>query len=109
MEISVSQKEFMMDHWLHCTVSPGQFTGEYVVEARDFRGEMFSLFVPEEFVDYTSEPTQGSGVRGFLHVERLEESGDLVLVRLPRAPLENGSTVTVKTSQVTQRSARELA
>lgn len=95
--------------WLRCKVNPGQFTGECVVSAADFRDSLFSLFVPEEYVESDSEPTEGRAVDGWVRVEVLDRRGELTLVRLPRLPLENGQTVTVHSKELTFRPARELA
>jgi hypothetical protein len=99
----------MKSHWLKCTISPGQFSGEFVVEAVDFRGNGFSLFVPEKFVEYDIEPSQIRSVDGWLRIEVLESRDDLVLIRLPRTPLENGPTATVQAGQLQYRMAREPA
>jgi hypothetical protein len=48
-------------------------------------------------------------VAGRLRVEPLAKDAHWVLVRLPRTPLENGATVTVLDSQLTQTPAKELA
>ena len=95
--------------WLRCKVSPGQFTGEYVVAAKDFRGDAFSLFVPDEYVHCQDQLPEADRVDGLVHVEVLERSGDLALVRLPRVALENGQTVTVASSELSRRPAREPA
>jgi hypothetical protein len=99
----------MKSHWLKCRVSPGQFSGEVVVEAEDFHRNGFSLFVPDSLVEYDAEPSEGQSVDGWLQVEVLGQQGGLTLIRLPRAPLENGPTVTVQASQLDCRFARELA
>ena len=51
-----------MDGWLHCVVSPGQFSGEHGVEVRTSAGEVF--FAAEEIElpagsqsDYNGEAT----------------------------------------------------
>ena len=98
-----------MDHWLQCNISLGQFTGEYVVEAKDFRGKPFSLFVPSEYIDCSDDPLANQTTTGWLRVEQLAEDGGLVLVRLPRTPLENGTTVTVAQGQIVRRAEKELA
>lgn len=95
----------MKSYWLKCTISPGQFSGEFVVEAKDFQGHGFSLFVPDSVVEYDDE----RGGRGWMQVDVMGTEGDLALVRLPRAPLENGPTVTVRTSELDFKPARELA
>jgi hypothetical protein len=99
----------MKSHWLKCRVSPGQFSGEFVVVAEDFRNTRFSLFVPDDLVECDASPIEQGGVDGWLHVETLVQQDDLVLIRLPRAPFENGPTVTVRHSQLEYRFATELA
>ncbi len=98
-----------MDYWLQCNVSRGQFAEEYVVELRDFQNKLCSLFVPSEYVEVESDPTPGDTCKGRLQVEHLERKGDLVLVRLPTTPLENGPTATVKVNQLKLRHAAEPA
>lgn len=95
--------------WLQCDVTPGQFTGEYVVTAQDFQGSTFSLFTPEKYVECDSEPIKGQSVRGWLQVRVLDKNDSLALVQLPRHPLENGQLVTVPLTQLNARPARELA
>jgi hypothetical protein len=99
----------MENHWLKCAISPGQFSGEYVVEAADFRGNHFSLFSPETFIECDAEPSEAGTVDGWLRVEKLAARDDLVLVRLPRTPLENGPTITVRANQLQYREVREPA
>jgi hypothetical protein len=96
-------------HWLKCRVSPGQFSGEYVVEAKDFRESGFSLFVPDDVVECDAEPREGESVDGLVQVEILDSSDDLALIKLPRTPLENGPTVTVRVGQLAHRTAKALA
>ncbi len=95
--------------WLQCDVTPGQFTGEYVVTAQDFQDSIFSLFVPEKYVECDSESIEGRSVRGWLKVELLDKNDSLALVQLPRLPLENGQTVTVSLEKLDFRPAREVA
>jgi hypothetical protein len=95
--------------WLRCKVSPGQFTGEYVVAAKDFRGQGFSFFVPDEYVQGQDQMSGDVPVDGLVQVAVLEQSSDLVLVRLPRVALQNGQTVTVRSSDLVRKPARELA
>ena len=95
--------------WLQCDVTPGQFTGEYVVTAQDFQGSIFSLFTPEKYVECDSEPIEGQSVRGWLQVRVLDKNDSLALVQLPRHPLENGQTVTVSLEKLAVRPAREPA
>ncbi len=86
-----------MDSWLRCTISPGQFSSEYAVSARDSAGKGFSLFVPKEYV--RPDPTaEGSGL---MQVDVWERRGDDVLVKLPAPLLARGSQfVTVPSSQL---------
>jgi hypothetical protein len=99
----------MKSHWLKCNVSCGQFSSEFVVQAQSFNGKGFSLFVPEELVEFEKEPTENGHVEGWLQVDIITEDNGLALIQLPRAPLENGSTVTVNASEVSFREAREPA
>ncbi len=99
----------MKSHWLKCKVSPGQFSEELVVESSDYKGGGFSLFVPDNLVEHDTDPRDESSVDGWLQVELLGQQGGLALIRLPRAPLENGPTVTVQMEQLNYRFARELA
>jgi hypothetical protein len=77
--------------WLSCSVSPGQFPGEYAVAGVQHNGKPFSLFAPQEAV---SAPPSGEGT-GLMHVEVVDRRGDLVLVRLPAQTFENGQYITV--------------
>ena len=95
--------------WLRCKVSPGQFTGEYAIVAKDFKGSTFSFFAPDAYVHCDSDASEAGAVDGMVQVEVLEQSSDLILVRLPRVALENGQTVTVCRSDVTRKMAREPA
>lgn len=95
--------------WLRCRLSPGQFSGERVVSAEDFRGSVFSLFVPDEYVRPDAQLMEGQTVDGLVQVEVVERSHDLALVRLPRQPLENGQFVTVPISALERSPAREPA
>ena len=107
--MSFSNKEIRMVHWLQCSVSVGQFTDEYAVEARDFHGRLFSLFVPAEYVEYDDDQSATQPGAGWIRVQVLAEEGNLVLVRLPGTPFENGAAVTVERMQVTLRPEKELA
>jgi hypothetical protein len=95
--------------WLRCKVSPGQFSGERVVSATDFQRSVFSLFVPDEYVQFEGQLTEGQTGDGWVLVEVLGRRDDLALVRLPRQPLENGQTVTVPIAALQRRPAREPA
>ena len=99
----------MKSHWLKCRVSLGQFSGEFVVEAEDFRGDGFSFFVPDSLVEYDAEPVEGQSVDGWVQVDVMGQRDGLTLIRLPRTPMENGPMVTVHAGQLDYRFARELA
>ncbi|MEX0792670.1 MAG: hypothetical protein WD045_06010 [Pirellulaceae bacterium] len=90
----------MTECWLQCEVSPGQFSGEFAVRGTDSAGRFFSLFVDSDDMDDDRE---------FLRVKPLAIDRDVVLVELPRATLENGNTVTVNKSQVSDSKRREFA
>lgn len=91
----------MESYYLQCMVSAGQFTGEYAVAGRLFNGSIFSLFAPASDLKLDAPPTNDAKVEGAIKVELLKRQGDLSLVRLPQATLENGHTVTVKMDQLT--------
>jgi hypothetical protein len=95
--------------WLQCKVSPGQFSGELVVSANDFQGSIFSLFVPDEYVQHQGQLTEGQTVDGLVQVQVLGRKDDLALVRLPRQPLENGQIVTVPITALKRMPAPEPA
>ena len=89
-----------MEQWLECTISPGQFTGEYAVQGKMFDRTDFSLFAPKTELRFSEEPTVESPVRGLIRIVRGEEKDDLLLVSLPRPTFENGRTITVKKQQL---------
>jgi hypothetical protein len=99
----------MKSYWLRCKVSPGQFSGEVVVEGTDFRGRGFSLFAPDNVIECDAGLCHEESVEGWILIDVIDRKDDLVLVRLPRAPLENGPTVTVREGQLEYRTAREPA
>lgn len=86
--------------WLNCTVTEGQFTGEYGVQGQLFNSEQFSMFVPESYVQVRETPSQGKRVDGLIKVNVLDEEGGLVLVSLPLPSFENGRTITVNKEQL---------
>ena len=88
------------EKWLDCTISEGQFTGEFAVQAQMFDSTVFSLFARKEDLRLNEEPTGDKTVEGSIRVISLDEKGDLVLISLPRPTFENGRTITVKKSQV---------
>ena len=89
-----------MTGWLHCTISPGQFSGEYAIRSSMFDGTEFSLFASKEDLKYIKEPTDIKSVEGSIRIIPLQEQDDLIMVRLPRPTFENGQSVTVKKEQV---------
>ena len=89
-----------MDKWLDCTISEGQFTGEFAVQGKMFDSTDFSLFAPKEVLRFDEEPTKNKYVQGLIQVTPLGEKDDLTLIALPRPTFENGRTITVKTSQI---------
>ena len=92
-----------METWLRCTISEGQFSDEYAVSGRTADGTGFSLFAPEEAVDFEESPVGSRSVEGWLRVDVWEQKGELCLVRLPRQALENGQYLTVKRDQLQAR------
>jgi len=88
-----------MGNWLDCTISPGQFTGEYAVQGKLFDGTGFSLFAEKSDIKFDREPTRDKPVEGQIRIVHLDEKDDLLLVALPKPTFENGQTVTIKRSQ----------
>lgn len=86
--------------WLDCTISEGQFTGEFAVQAEMFDSTVFSLFARREDLRFSEEPTGDKHVEGSIRVMPLDQKGELMLIGLPRPTFENGRTITVKKSQV---------
>jgi len=91
----------VMDGWLHCVVSPGQFSGEHGVEVRTSAGEVF-LFAPAEEIELPAGAQSDYNGEAHIHVEIIEQKGDLLLVRLPRRTLENGQHITVRQESIRQ-------
>lgn len=89
-----------MKKWLDCTISPGQFTGEFAVQGNLYDGKGFSLFADKEDLKFKGEPTFDNPVKGFISVVHFEKQGDLSLVALPRSTFENGQIITVKADMV---------
>jgi len=88
-----------MEKWLKCTISPGQFTGEFAVHGRMFDATEFSLFASRDDLEFTEEPTPDKPVSGFIRVKPTAREDDLLLVSLPRPTFENGRTITVRVSE----------
>lgn len=89
-----------MGKWLDCTISQGQFSGEFAVQGELFDNTSFSLFVEREDLDFSNEPEEGRSVQGFVRVTTLDSKDDLCLVALPQPTIENGRAVTVKADKV---------
>ena len=90
----------VMEGWLDCTISQGQFTGEFAVRGEMFDSTVFSLFAPREDLQLSEEPTGDKHVKGSIRVIPLDEKDELMLIALPRPTFENGRTITVKKNQV---------
>ena len=88
------------EKWLDCTISQGQFTGEFAVQAKMFDSTVFSLFARREDLRLSEEPTGDKHIEGSIRVIPLDEKDELILVALPRPTFENGRTITVKKTQV---------
>ena len=89
-----------MEMWLECTISPGQFTGEFAVQGKMFDATEFSLFAPKADLDFNGEPSWDKPVRGSIRVTITDQEDDLLLVNLPRPAFENGRVITVRKDQV---------
>jgi hypothetical protein len=92
-----------MEKWLECTISPGQFTGEFAVQGEMFDSTEFSLFASKEDLKFSEEPSRDKPVKGFIRVIEGIREKDLLLVNLPRPTFENGRTITVKANQLKEK------
>ena len=81
--------------WIDCIANPGQFHDEFAVCGKDFSGEVFSLFVNQQFV-HIVQGQAGEGTKALLKVVQLDRNEDYVLIQLPGRTFGNGSTITVK-------------
>jgi hypothetical protein len=88
-----------MEHQIRCKVFPGQFSSEYAVEGVQANGDRFSLFAPTKTVETDEPATRDRAVEGWLKVVVWEQTGDRVIVKLPRESFESGRFVTVSLSQ----------
>lgn len=93
-------KENIMQKWVNCTITVGQFSDEYGVEGRLFNNKPFSLFAPKDYVTFETAPERDKPVKGKIRADVVQEKGDLVLVVLPQQTFENGRAITVKAEQV---------
>ncbi len=91
---------FMGNKWLDCTISPGQFTGEFAVQGELFDNTGFSLFATKEDLKFEGKPASDKPVSGFIKITPLMQENDLQLVSLPRPTLENGRSITVRTEHI---------
>ena len=89
-----------MKEWLECTITPGQFSGEYAVQGNLFDVTGFSLFAPEKDLEFTEKPTADKPVKGLIRIVPGAQKEDLVMVSLPRPTFENGRTITIKKEQL---------
>jgi hypothetical protein len=90
-----------MQTWVRCSISSGQFSDEVAVEGRQFDGKLFSLIVPDDFVDAEGQSIgMDEAVEGWIRADKIERKDDLVLVRLPRHTFQNGPFVTVTSKQL---------
>jgi len=89
-----------MEEWLKCTITPGQFSGEYAVQGEMFDDTSFSLFAPKKDLKFSEEPTADKPVKGLIRIVQCAQKDDLLLVNLPRPTFENGRTITVKKEQL---------
>ena len=88
-----------MESQIRCKVFPGQFSNEYAVKAEQIGGESFSLFAPIQAVETDETPTRDKAVDGWLKVTIWEQTGDKVIVKLPRESFESGRFVTMSVTQ----------
>lgn len=89
-----------MEKWLECTISPGQFSGEFAVKGKMFDDTEFSLFAPKEDLNFVGNPSWDNPIQGSIRVTISEQEDDLLLVNLPRPTFENGQAITVKENQI---------
>ena len=89
-----------MEKWLECTITLGQFSGEYAVKGEMFDGTSFSLFAPKKDLMFSEEPSANKPVKGLIHIVQGAQKDGLLLVSLPRPTFENGRTITVKKAQL---------
>ena len=94
--------------WISCTIGPGQFSDEFAVSGRDYRGKGFSLFAPANVLQFSEQPTP-QPVQGYMLVRILDSKDSLRLVKLPARPMENGDVITVSADQLSRRPAHQTA
>jgi hypothetical protein len=91
-----------MEKWLNCTISQGQFSGEFAVQGVLFDDTSFSLFAEEQDLRFDNEPQNNESVQGLVRVTTLDSRDDLFLVELPQPTIGNGRAITVKADKITQ-------
>lgn len=97
------------EKWLSCAIGPGQFSEELAISGDTFDGQGFSLFVPENFVQRDGGTDEHGKSTGWVRVVEIDREGELVLVRLPRQTLGNGSTITVSANELEENASRQEA
>jgi hypothetical protein len=90
----------MKSYWIPCSVGPGQFPTEFAVSGTQADGRGFSLFAPRESVFFVGgDQEEGDG---FIRVDEVDRTNDLVVVRLPARTFESGQLVRVRESTLTE-------
>lgn len=64
-----------METWLRCTLSLGQFPGEYGVDGKQYDGTPFSLFLPREYTKSDQAPTGGYTAPGWVKATVVKHRG----------------------------------
>ncbi len=85
---------------LKCKVVANPLCDEPAVCGEDYAGTIFSLFVPRELLILSAENFTDDECEARLKVSVIDESGDLVLIRLPARRGNAAHTVTVHSSQL---------
>ena len=68
-----------MEKWLECTITLGQFSGEYAVQGEMFDATDFSLFAPKKDLIFHEEPATGKPVKGLIRIVPGAQKEDLLL------------------------------
>ena len=77
----------MITNWLKCKISEGMFQGEYAVQCKTKKGDIFSFFAPSEYVD---------AEQNLVKVILIESKDDACLIYVPFAALYGNVGRTVK-------------
>lgn len=93
---------------LRCRASKGQFSDEFAVRGKDYRGEQFSFFAAARFLQPQGDVESGE-VDALLEVVEMDRQRGLVLIRLPGQTFGNGRTVTVSEGDLTRATECETA